>query len=67
MATRLCGNPVIFRFTWPGRDESVICNTCAPKLKATANALGFALQLQIVLPEQLALTCPQNITVKQDA
>jgi hypothetical protein len=64
MPTRLCGNPPAYRFTWPGSNESVICAQCAPRLANIANAMGLPLQLQLVLPEQQVLTCPQNITVR---
>lgn len=40
-----CPNPAAYRFTWPGRDEDVICETHVDKLKAVANALGFYLQV----------------------
>lgn len=40
-----CTNTAAFRFTWPGRDEAGICDTCAPKLRGVAEALGLPLQL----------------------
>lgn len=40
-----CGNPAIFRYTWPGSDESFICDDCVGTLQGVANALGLHLQI----------------------
>ena len=55
----MCDNPAKYKFTWPGRDESVICEEHVDKAKALANILGFYLQI-IPLSEQelkVGLTC----------
>ena len=46
-----CVEEAVARFTWPGRDESVICANHLPQLLGVAAALGFHLQ---VLPVALA-------------
>ena len=54
-----CGIAAAFRFTWPGRDEAGICWGHAPKLKATADAMGMHLQLipiQMTAEEALAMS-----------
>ena len=40
-----CSNPCMFRYTWPGRDESHVCLEHSRKLLAVATALGMYLQL----------------------
>jgi hypothetical protein len=62
--TDQCGELANLRYTWPGRDESVICVDCAEKLKAVANAIGMHLQLipitsRDVLDPLNWPTCPQ--------
>ncbi len=46
-----CDGLATHRFTWPGRDEAMICNECAPKLRAVANAIGLTLQLMPLTAE----------------
>jgi hypothetical protein len=49
-----CENVGVFRFTWPGRDEEVICVEHLPKLVAVAAAMGLHLQVRpVVDPEEL--------------
>lgn len=58
----MCDNPAKYKFTWPGRDESVICEEHVGKLKTVANAMGMYLQI-ILLSEQelkMGLTCNQK-------
>lgn len=40
-----CPNRANYRFTWPGKDESFICNGHVDKLKNVANAMGMHLQI----------------------
>jgi len=40
-----CGETAAYRFTWPGHDESVICETHVQKLHAVASAMGLPLQV----------------------
>jgi hypothetical protein len=40
-----CINDACYRYTWPGQNEAVICETCAVKLRAIANAMGLPLQV----------------------
>jgi len=58
----MCDNPAKYRFTWPGRDESFVCEDHVVKLKSVANAMGFHLSVT-PLSEQdlkLGLTCNQE-------
>lgn len=55
-----CGSQAVFRFTWPGRDESFICLEHAPKLKALADALGCYLQLIPIQPSDIG--CRQQVS-----
>lgn len=34
-----------YRYTWPGKDESFVCEAHAGQLKAVAEAMGLYLQL----------------------
>lgn len=58
-----CKKPGLYRFTWPGRDESLICEAHMPKLKAVAEALGLYLQIIPLSEEDLlyGLPCPQKM------
>jgi len=40
-----CNGLPVFRLTWPGNNEQLACIDCATKLKNTAKALDFHLQL----------------------
>lgn len=40
-----CSNEGAYRFTWPGRDEAVICEAHVGKLRAVADAMGLHLQI----------------------
>lgn len=40
-----CTQEAAYRYTWPGRDESYICDKCSAKLLAIATAMGFYVQL----------------------
>lgn len=40
-----CGRPAAYRYTWPGRDEDVICEEHSGQLRAVAVAMGLHLQL----------------------
>ena len=39
-----CNEMAGHRYTWPGRDEALICDKCAPQLRGVAAALGMHLQ-----------------------
>ncbi len=61
-----CNEIAVFRYTWPGRDESYVCMEHAKKLKSVAEALGFYLQLipisYPVMPGTDAIYhCQQNV------
>jgi len=40
-----CPEPAQYRYTWPGRDEAVICAVCVGKLLQVAAAMGLSLQI----------------------
>lgn len=40
-----CRNYASDRYTWPGKDEAAICQSCAGKLRGVANAIGLHVQL----------------------
>lgn len=40
-----CPNYAAYRFTWPGQDESFICDAHASKLRRVAQAMGMYIQL----------------------
>lgn len=64
MPDQTCPNPAAFRYTWPGRDESFICEAHTPKLRAVANAMGLHLQL---IPVDSNKTCAQKISTRESA
>jgi hypothetical protein len=55
-----CDTPAAYRFTWPGRDESYICEAHSHKLEAVANAIGLYLQL-IPVEDESGLLCKQVV------
>ena len=50
MEEKTCPNDAVFRYTWPGRDESFICLEHSQGLRAVANALSLHLQLIPIMP-----------------
>lgn len=42
---KLCGEMANLRYTWPGRDEAVICMEHALALQNVAAAIGLHLQM----------------------
>ena len=58
----MCKNQAKYRFTWPGENESLICEDHVEKLKALSTAMGFHLQIIPLLQEDLEkkLTCQQK-------
>lgn len=55
----MCKNTAIYRYTWPGRDESFICEEHASKLLDIANVMGLYLQL-IPLSKDQEIKCQQQ-------
>lgn len=58
----MCQNKAEYRYTWPGKDESLICDDHGRLLKGVANALGVYLQV-IPLSEEdngMKLVCMQE-------
>ena len=54
-----CKNPAFFRYTWPGKDESLACVIHAQDIKIVADAIGLHLQSIELSKEDLlkGLTC----------
>lgn len=49
-----CGEPSVFRFTWPGREERHCCAIHALQLANVAMAMGLPLQLiQLTDPAEM--------------
>lgn len=41
----LCPQPAIVRYTWPGRDEAVVCRRHAQAIAWVARGIGLHLQM----------------------
>lgn len=54
---KLCPEPAIARYTWPGRDEALACEQHARQLAWVAKGMGMHLQL-IQLSEKDLLLSP---------
>lgn len=55
-----CGRPAAYRYTWPGRPESFICQEESEKLRRVADAIGMPLQLiSVHESEHAGETCRQ--------
>lgn len=59
--TKTCDQEAMFRYTWPGRDEALICGECSVGLVRIAHAVGLYLQLIPVSSD--VGTCAQNRSV----
>lgn len=59
-----CQNVAAFRYTWPGRDESVICVQHASYLQKVANAIGLHVQLIPIVhnANDPILNCQQEVS-----
>ncbi len=55
----VCNKPARYKYTWPGKDENVICESCGLKLQAVASAVGMHLQMRQL--DEINLTCPQIV------
>ncbi len=55
-----CDKTAIFRYTWPGRDESFICLEHAIKIRAVVDAIGLHLQFIPVDVSNLDKLCQQE-------
>jgi hypothetical protein len=54
-----CGNDASYRYTWPGRDESFICESHSEKLRAVIRAMGLYVQLA---PCAASEKCQQKVS-----
>lgn len=64
---RKCDNDAAYRFTWPGQDESVVCEQHSKKLIGIANAMGFYIQLKPLEESQYTVKCAQKLGEKESA
>jgi len=51
---KTCQNSAHYRYTWPGKGESFICQIHAMKLIEVAEAIGLPLQLIRLSPEEIS-------------
>jgi len=56
-----CPNPGSYKYTWPGRNESYICELHVSQLRNIASAIGLYIQVRPV-PEQEQWQCDQIIS-----
>lgn len=47
-----CDQPGLYRYTWPGKDESYICELHVGKLRGVAEAIGLHVQVRSILDEE---------------
>jgi len=59
MEEKVCDQIAIFRYTWPGKDESFICLSHSKQLKGIAKAIGMHLQLIPLVNNEQA--CRQKV------
>lgn len=56
-----CKNPPVFRYTWPGQDESFACAIHSMTLNTVARAMGAHVQFIRLKPEEmLEKACSQE-------
>jgi hypothetical protein len=65
--TKSCGQPADYRYTWPGQDESRACYAHGREMARIAHALGFYLQLILLMPADPPQICEQQIKEQPDA
>ncbi len=63
MSDNKCGAPAMYRYTWPGKNESLVCITCALKIRIIGTSIGLSLQMIKLSNEDMlnGLTCLQTI------
>jgi hypothetical protein len=62
-----CQLQAMFRYTWPCKDEAIVCIIHAQELLNTANALSFHLQMIPLTPDEMyGQSCSQNVREEQD-
>lgn len=62
MTEKQCTEPAAYRYTWPGLDESFICEDHVEKLRSVASGLGMHLQVIPLNNEEiLRHKCRQEI------
>ena len=62
MTEATCLNQAAYRYTWPGRDESFICDEHVGKLRAVTSAMSLHLQvIPLTGPDGARPGCCQKI------
>lgn len=61
MEKTTCTNSASFRFTWPGNDESFICEDHVDHLRGVADAMSLPIQI-IALDDDQTEACRQKVT-----
>jgi len=60
MANIKCMSPALFRYTWPGQDESFCCLLHGNQIASVASAIGLHLQLIELQPGEIHDRACQN-------
>jgi len=61
MTDKHCDMTVMFRYTWPGRDEVFVCFAHAAQAVLVASAMGFHLQIhQVDIDDMVSQVCSQK-------
>lgn len=55
-----CPNVGVYKYTWPGKNEALICELHVSQLRNIANTIGLHLQIRPV-PEEEQWQCEQII------
>lgn len=60
-----CGNPALFRFTWPGKNEGFCCVAHGNQIAGVASVMGLHLQLIMLEKDELLTKSCQNEEIKE--
>lgn len=55
MAEKKCEEKATYRYTWPGKDEAVVCVRHAREIKGVAEAMGMHLQGHLLSDQDLEM------------
>lgn len=66
MTDEKCKNPALFRYTWPGRDESMCCLEHTVAIQRISEAIGLHLQM-IQVDQRKYLDTHEGIALCQSA
>lgn len=63
MSKEICGKVATHRFTWPGNDETFICENHLSWMKQIVAAMSMHLQIIDIRPD-ISKTCTQKVNEK---